>query len=92
MLCQADVGSVRMSGVKFSWLQWVSEHHHGINNRGAALIEVLRSLWLWPKGSMPVGSWTFFSGDGPGTASFGVPMRLVRKQSCEEATNGRRIP
>lgn len=80
---------MRMSGVKFSWLQWVSEHHHSINNTRAALIEVLRSPQFRPKGSMPVGSLAFFSGDGPGTASFSVPMRLVRKQSCEEVTNGR---
>lgn len=48
----ADVGFVPISGVKFSWLLWVSELRHGINNTRGALIEVLRSLWFWPKGSM----------------------------------------
>lgn len=78
--------------MKLSWLQWVSKYHHSINNARAALIEVLRSPRFWPKGLMPVGTLTFFSGDGLGSASFSAPMRLVRKQSCEEVTNGRCTP
>lgn len=31
------VGFTRMSDVMFSWLQWVLEHYHGINNTSKSL-------------------------------------------------------